>query len=76
MSETDRNNGIPEGRRNVRPFGIRCFHFHVCVIDGVFCEDPDGSVQFSEATISRPPIGNSFSRPCATACSTTHRVAV
>ncbi len=26
------------------------FHFHVCVIDGVFCEDPEGSVQFHEAT--------------------------
>ena len=26
------------------------FHFHVCVIDGVFCEDPEGSVQFYEAT--------------------------
>jgi hypothetical protein len=26
------------------------FHFHVCVIDGVFCEDPKGSVQFYEAT--------------------------
>ena len=26
------------------------FHFHVCVIDGVFCEDPLGSVQFHEAT--------------------------
>ena len=26
------------------------FHFHVCVIDGVFSEDPEGSVQFHEAT--------------------------
>ena len=26
------------------------FHFHVCVIDGVFREDPLGSVQFHEAT--------------------------
>ena len=26
------------------------FHFHVCVIDGVFGEDPEGSVQFHEAT--------------------------
>ena len=25
------------------------FHFHVCVIDGVFGEDPEGSVQFHEA---------------------------
>ncbi len=26
------------------------FHFHVCVIDGVFGEDAEGSVQFHEAT--------------------------
>ena len=26
------------------------FHFHVCVIDGVFSEDAEGSVQFHEAT--------------------------
>jgi len=26
------------------------FHFHVCVIDGVFSEDPEGSVQFHEST--------------------------
>jgi len=26
------------------------FHFHVCVIDGVFREDPLGSVLFHEAT--------------------------
>jgi len=26
------------------------FHFHVCVIDGVFSEDREGSVQFYEAT--------------------------
>ena len=26
------------------------FHFHVCVIDGLFSEDPEGSVQFHEAT--------------------------
>ena len=26
------------------------FHFHVCVIDGVFSEDPEGSVLFHEAT--------------------------
>ena len=26
------------------------FHFHVCVIDGVLGEDPEGSVQFHEAT--------------------------
>ena len=30
------------------------FHFHVCVIDGVFCEDPEGSVQFHEATHLTP----------------------
>ena len=26
------------------------FHFHVCVIDGMFSEDHEGSVQFHEAT--------------------------
>jgi len=31
------------------------FHFHVCVIDGVFHGDPEGSVQFQVAPISRPP---------------------
>jgi hypothetical protein len=30
------------------------FHFHVCVVDGVFCEDPLGSVQFHEATHLTP----------------------
>ena len=30
------------------------FHFHVCVIDGMFSEDPEGSVQFHEATHLTP----------------------
>ena len=30
--------------------GVPYFHFHVCVIDGMFSEDPEGSVQFHEAT--------------------------
>ena len=52
------------------------FHFHVCVIDGVFSEDPLGSVQFHEATHLTAPTGTSYSTPFATACSVTSTATV
>jgi len=44
-----RAHGLASGE--VEPIARRQhFHFHVCVSDGVFCEDSEGSVQFHEAT--------------------------